>query len=214
MVERFIAGGWMMWVLLSVSILAFALIAERVYVLYFRLSINSSNLLTQIRNFIEQGGNFSRAIEVCNSHGKHPVASVLKAGLIKGNKSDKEIQRAMEESASKVVPAILRGILFISMIANVATLLGLLGTIDGLIDAFEAVGAASESEKQKALSDGISKAMLTTMGGLSVAIPCIVAYTFVNNKANNMVDKIEETSLSLFNFLSDRNRAQVKRNRG
>jgi biopolymer transport protein ExbB len=199
-------GGGFMYVLLAVSVASLALVAERVWVLWFKWKVDGRTLYGQVRKHIEQENSYSKALELASSHPDHPVASVLQAGLVKANQPDREIQRGLEEAAVRALPPVQARSGYISMIANVATLLGLLGTIFGLIQAFKSVGAASAAMKQELLAKGISVAMLTTAFGLIIAVPTMIAFSIIAARQTRIMDAIEESSLGLFNFLSNRNR--------
>ena len=199
------AGGpWMIPIGIA-SVIALAVIIERFAVLYFRYRLNAEQFVNQIIGYLEEK-NFSRAIEVCNVEAAHPLAAVLKAGLMKANESDKDIQRAMESATLAVVPTITKRTPYLSMLANVSTLLGLLGTIMGLIDCFEAVKTADAAAKQEALSAGISVAMLTTAAGLVAAIPSIVCFSILQTRQLSLLGMLEAKATDLFNYLSARNR--------
>src|SRR5210317_1408312 len=103
MLSFFTQGGPFMYPILVGSIIALAIILERGYVLWFRYRLNAEQFVNQIIGYLEEK-NFSRAIEVCNVEAQHPLATVLKAGLMKANESDKDIQRAMEAATMNVVP--------------------------------------------------------------------------------------------------------------
>ena len=199
-----------MYPILVGSIFALAIILERGYVLWFRYRLNAEQFVNQIIGYLEEK-NFSRAIEVCNVEAQHPLATVLKAGLMKANESDKDIQRAMEAATMNVVPTVTKRVPYLSMLANVSTLMGLLGTIMGLIDCFEAVKNADAAAKQEALSAGISVAMLTTAFGLIGAIPSIVAFSILQSRQNNIISLLEAKATDLFNYLSARNRRLAKK---
>jgi biopolymer transport protein ExbB len=149
-----------------------------------------------------QNENFRGAIEECTKIHSHPLGSILKAGLLKADRKDQEIERAMEEKIIGEIPKVKARINLLTLFANIATLLGLLGTIMGLITAFQSVGNADETMKQEILARGISMAMLTTAGGLIVAIPCLGGYYLLNNRGEYLIDKIEEKALGLANALS------------
>jgi len=199
-------GGGFMWILLLVSVVVLALVAEGVWVLWFKWKADGLGLLDQVRKLIERDNSYSKALKLCADQGDHPVANVLQAGLVKANQPDREIERTLEEAAVRQLPRVQVRTGYIGMIANVATLLGLLGTIFGLIMAFKSVGEASAAMKQELLAKGISVAMFTTAFGLMVAIPAMAAFSFITARQTKLMDSIEEASISLFNFLSARNR--------
>jgi biopolymer transport protein ExbB len=202
-------GGFMMWVLLGWSIIGLCFIVERFIALWFRYRLNTEEFVKRVLFFVSSH-NYARAIEVCNAKPNHPMSRVLKAGLLKANKSDKEIQRAMEEEMLRALPSVQRNIDYISMAANTATLLGLLGTIFGLILAFQSLKGLSAQARQTALGDGISVAMFTTAFGLIIAIPFLVSHYWLNRRANRMIETVEETSVQLLNHLSARRGGKAK----
>ena len=198
------SGIWMFLILL-VSVYTFTLIVERAYALWFRFKIDASQILSRILSFVDSN-NYSRAIEVCNTRQSHPMCVVLKSGLLKANRSDIEIRRALEQTTMKVGPQIQKRTPYLATLANVATLLGLLGTIFGLIMAFEGVEMASAAKKQEVLARGISLAMSTTAFGLIVAIPTTIAHAILSARQNVLMDTIEDSAMTLFNHLSAKNR--------
>ncbi|MEL6545352.1 MAG: MotA/TolQ/ExbB proton channel family protein [Myxococcota bacterium] len=210
MLEVMNRGGAFMWIILFTSFFSWVLIIERSYFLYFRYRLNAEQFLNQIIGYLEEK-KFSKAIEVCNVEQTHPLANVLKSGLMKANESDKDIQRSMEAATMKAVPEVTKRIPYLSMLANVATLLGLLGTILGLVESFKGVAQADAAAKQEVLSKGISVAMFTTAFGLIAAIPSIVAFTILQSRQNSLLMEIETKATDLFNYLSARNRRMAKK---
>ena len=198
------SGIWMFLILL-VSVYTFTLVIERAYALWIRFKIDASQILSRILSFVDSN-NYSRAIEVCNTRQNHPMCVVLKSGLLKANRSDIEIRRALEQTTMKVGPQISKRTPYLATLANVATLLGLLGTIFGLIMAFEGVEMASAAKKQEVLARGISLAMSTTAFGLIVAIPTTIAHAVLTARQNVLIDTIEDSAMTLFNHLSAKNR--------
>ena len=190
-----------MFVILAVSIVALAVFLERAAFLYFRMNLNMDKALKKVLVPLEKQ-NFRGAMEECSKIQNHPLGGILKAGLLKADRKDQEIERAMEEKIIGEIPKVKARINLLTLFANIATLLGLLGTILGLITAFQSVGSADEALKQEILAKGISMAMLTTAGGLIVAIPCLGGYYLLNNRGEFLIDKIEEKALGLANALS------------
>ena len=201
MFSVFSNGGPFMFVILGVSIIAMAVFLERAAFLYFRMNLNMDKALKKVLVPLEKQ-NFRGAIDECSKIQNHPLGSILKAGLLKADRKDQEIERAMEEKIIGEIPKVKARINLLTLFANIATLLGLLGTILGLITAFQSVGSADETMKQEILAKGISMAMLTTAGGLIVAIPCLGGYYLLNNRGEYLIDKIEEKALGLANALS------------
>ncbi|MCA9665874.1 MAG: MotA/TolQ/ExbB proton channel family protein [Myxococcales bacterium] len=196
-------GGWMMWVLLGWSVVGLGFIIERVITLWFRFRIDQKEFVKRVLFFVNSN-NYARAIEVCNAKPGNPMSRVLKAGLLKANKSDKEIQRSMEEEMLRSLPSVTKNIDYVSMASNTATLLGLLGTIFGLIMAFKGVAGKSAQARQEHLAKGISVAMYTTAFGLIIAIPFLFVHYWLNRRGLRMVETVEESAVQLLNHLASR----------
>lgn len=198
-------GGPFMIAIGFVAVLALAISISRFIKLYWVYSIDSFNFMNQIIKLLTSN-NVDRAIKACQSVEKAALPQVMKAGLLKLGKPMEDIQGAMEEASLRVIPKLQSGLNFIAMFANIATLLGLLGTISGLITAFKSVSLADPSLKQQMLASGISEAMLTTAFGLIVAVPCIVIHTYLANKTSKMIDDIDRYSVAIVNVISEQYR--------
>jgi biopolymer transport protein ExbB len=194
-------GGGFMYVILGVSIISLAIFLERASFLYLKLQINSDKIFGRIRISLEKS-NYRAALEECAKIEKHPLGRILKAGILKSDKRDKEIELSMEETLLQEIPLLKARINYLAMFANIATLLGLLGTIIGLIAAFQGVSNADAGLKQEILASGISVAMSTTAFGLVVAIPCLIGYYILNNRGDYLIEQFEEKALGLFNILT------------
>jgi biopolymer transport protein ExbB/TolQ len=194
-------GGIFMLPILMVSIAALALILERVYTLWMRYRLDEEGFLKGLMHALDEQ-DFAGALEECARVENNPLSRVLRAGLLKVHRSDKEIERAMEEEMLRTAPTVRKRIGYLATLGNVATLLGLLGTIFGLIQAFEGVSMADPATKQEILARGISIAMLTTAFGLIVAIPCLLSHAFLQNKSIQMIEGLEEKAFTLFNKIS------------
>ena len=202
MFELIQSGGTFMYVILCVSVLSFALFFERAGFLYLKLKVNMDKAAQKIMTHLEKS-NYRGAIEECTRIENHPLGRILKAGLLKSDKKDKEIERALEEKIMTEIPRIKAKINYLTLFANISTLLGLLGTIMGLITSFKSVSSASDAAKQEILASGISMAMLTTAAGLIVAIPCLVGFYLLNNRGEFLIEQFEQKALGLANMLSN-----------
>jgi biopolymer transport protein ExbB len=194
-------GGVFMYVILGVSLIALALFCERSSFLFLRLKLNMDKAFKRIMMPLERA-NYRGALEECSRIETHPMGRILKAGLMKSDRKDKDIERAMEEKILMEIPKIRARVNYLPLFANISTLLGLLGTIMGLITAFQSVSNANEAMKQEVLAQGISMAMLTTAAGLVVAIPCLAGYYLLTNRSDFFIDQFEEKALALANTLS------------
>jgi biopolymer transport protein ExbB/TolQ len=208
-VYKFMDGGIFMWVILVMGVLAAAIAFERVFYVVFRANINATAFMAQIQKLI-MANNIDRAIKLCNAEPNAALPKVVKAGLTRANRTEKEIENAVDEATLEVVPQINKRTPYLNMLANVSTLTGLLGTIQGLIQAFDAVANAPADLKQAMLASGIAVAMYTTFGGLVVAIPILMVFSYISNRANKILDDVDQYGLKTVNLLTARKRGTLK----
>jgi biopolymer transport protein ExbB len=202
-------GGIFMWPIMFCAVVALAIAFERLYYILFRANINGTAFMAQVQKLI-MANNIDRAIKLCNAEPNASLPRVLKAGLTRANRSEIEIQNAVDEAVLEVFPQLNKRSAYLPMLANVATLTGLLGTIHGLIQAFEAVAHASAETKQTMLAAGISVAMFTTASGLVVAIPVLILHSIVANRTTKIMDDVGQFALKTVNLLGARRRGTLK----
>lgn len=193
-------GGFWMWPILLMSVVVLAISIERAFMLIFRYYINADQFMQQIRKFI-LAGNIDRAIKLCNQSPKAALPQIIKAGLMRANKGEVAIANAIEEATLEVMPAVRKRTNALLVFANVATLLGLLGTIVGLIAAFGGLATADESSRQEVLSSGISIAMYTTAFGLIVAIPSLIIHLGLSRITTTIAEEVDHYSVMLEDLL-------------
>jgi biopolymer transport protein ExbB len=208
-ITMFKGGGPFMYPILMVGIFAMAIAFERLFYIIFRANINSQAFMAQIQKLI-MANNIDRAIKLCNAEPHAALPKVIKAGLTRANRTEKEIENAIDEATLEVGPQIGKRTPYLAMLANIATLTGLLGTIMGLVLAFQAVAKASAETKQAMLANGISVAMFTTAGGLMVAIPTLVMHSIVVTRSNKILDDVDQYGLKIVNLLTARRRGTLK----
>ncbi len=200
MFEAFDKGGIGMYPISISFLFGVAIIIERIYVLYARAAIDKEPFLKGLKKHI-YAGDLDKAISYCAGQKKVPLVSVVKAGLINVPKGDDDVQAAMDEASLRESPKIERRTGYLAMISNVATLLGLFGTIIGLIHCFGAVANANPADKATILSQGISEAMYCTAFGLLVAITTLVCYSVLQGRTQSMVEDINESSVGVLNLI-------------
>jgi biopolymer transport protein ExbB len=200
-------GSFFMYFIALFAAIALAVAAERIYYIVIRSNVNADKFMAEVRKLVA-GGNMERAIELCEKGKQKALPFVVLRGLKRANESEtldfRAIQNAVDEGTLEVIPKLKERTNYLSMLANVATLTGLMGTIYGLILSFQAVGSAgvSEADKSRLLAQGISTAMNTTIFGLMVAIPTLIAYTFIANKTNKIIDEMDEHLVKLINLIT------------
>ena len=201
--RAFSEGGIWMYAILIVSVIALGVIVERFVFLFFKYNINAKAFMAQVQKLV-LSNNIDRAIKLCNTAPSAALSRVIKAGLTRANKSEAEIQNSIEEATLEVLPQIEKRTSSLQALANIATLLGLLGTIVGMILAFESLATVSADKRQEALGKNISIAMNTTAFGLIVSIPVMSAHIVLSNVTKKIVDEIDQYSVKLENLLVSR----------
>ena len=197
--HAFQEGGWGMYPIAACSIFIFAIAIERIQFLFFKASISKDAFIQAMRKYI-LAGNVGKALALC-SQSPTPLSNIIKSGLVKVNKSDAEVQAAMDEASLREVPRLEKRTMYLAMLANVAMLAGLLGTISGLIKCFGAVATADPSEKASLLAAGISEAMNCTAFGLLTAIPGLLFFSILQGKTQHLLDDINEASVAVVNLV-------------
>lgn len=187
----------------GLGVFVIALIAERMKSLYWTLSIDAVPFMTKVMKLVEDDKT-EEAITYCAANETKPLAHVIKAILEKSDRDDQAIDAALDIAAGEVAPKLTKNLGYISMTSNVVTLVGLLGTVVGLIMSFKAVSFADPSQKQTLLADGISLAMHATAAGLLVAIPAMVFYSFLHAKQGRLFQEIDTYSLKVVEQLRSR----------
>lgn len=193
-------GGQFMWVIFGAGAVGLAVILERVIFFYVQNRTDSRALVAEILNTLRTG-NARKAVE--GLQGKSPLKNIFRVALQRWDhaRDVDEVRKSVEEAAIKEVPRLSERISTLSLLANVATLTGLLGTIFGLQASFSSLKLAEGADKAAALASGISQAMNTTAMGLMVAIPCMVAYTYLANKKSSLTDDLDEATMSLIHYM-------------
>ena len=200
-------GFWFMFALAVVAAVMVAIAIERSYYIMVRSNINAPKFMAEIRKLVK-AGEYKKAVALCEAAPNKALPRVVSAGLKKVAESEsvdfRTIQNSVDEGTLEVIPKLQERTGFLAMIANVATLIGLMGTIWGLILAFRSVSVAGidAAEKSRMLAAGISTAMNTTLFGLMIAIPAILIYTYLHNKTIKIIDEIDEHTVKLINLIT------------
>jgi biopolymer transport protein ExbB/TolQ len=190
-------------ILISAAI-GLAIMIERAVALFNRYPIQNAEQFFDKVSQLVMAGKIQDAVQHCDQLTGKPMAKVVKSGLLRAHLPETVIEDGLHIAVSDATQAIQKRTSFLATIANVATLLGLFGTIAGLIHSFEAVGHADAQQKSALLSAGIATAMNATMLGLAVAIPCMVAFSFLINRSNRMISDIENASVKTLDILKQR----------
>ncbi len=187
---------------LVVSAIVIAMVIERAAFQLGKYRVNSKEFFAQIKKLVT-AGNIDRAIKLCDA-GDYPTLQLVKAGLTHANKGADEIDAAMSEKIGELKPAVEKRIGSLWSLANIATLIGLLGTVVGLIHTFGAVAAQglSAADRQRILANGIAEAMYNTALGLLIAVVCMIAHLILHQRAKNIQHDLDATQERVFNLLT------------
>ncbi len=183
---------------LVVSAIVVAMIVERAIFQLTKYRVNSKEFFAQIKKLVT-AGNIDRAIKLCDA-GDYPTLQLVKAGLTHANKGPDEIDAAMSEKMGELKPAVEKRIGSLWSLANIATLLGLLGTVTGIIRAFNAIQAGGMGDP-RALSGGIAEALIATAAGLCVAIPALISYRYLRGRVEGIVMEMEKHAIRMADSL-------------
>jgi biopolymer transport protein ExbB len=198
-------GGPYMYIILLVWITGLGLSVYKYFMLK-RNDIKNNKLFDLVKGNVLKN-DVEAAINLC-SNSKAVLPKILRSGLKRANEERQLVEDALSTSIMEHAPPITYHLSYISLAANISTLIGLLGTIQGLIISFSGVAGADPGEKARILAEGIAKAMNTTAFGLISAITIMVLHTILTNKAIRINDKIDEISGKLLDLLSIKRRKQ------
>lgn len=197
-------GGIIMYLISLCSVIALTIFIERLWQLRCA-RINTAKFMSDIKKTL-LSNKIKEAVDIC-SRTRGPVANILKAGILKHDRPKPEIKEAIEDAGVHEVPDLEKNISVLATIAHITPLLGLLGTVLGMVRAFQViqektVGAYALNPGD--LAGGIWEALITTVAGLSVAIPTFVAYNFLVSRVESIVLDMERSSTELVNILLQR----------
>lgn len=192
-------GGVIMWPILICSVFALAIAVERFYSLR-RISIDTREFMDVIRTALRQN-RIQEAVQICDETNA-PIARIVKAGILRFNRTKDEIREAIEDAGHLELPRLERYMNALATCAQVSPLLGLLGTVQGMIICFATIQNKQGQVNPSDLAEGIANALITTFSGLTVAIPTLVVYNYLLSRIENMVIEMEISSSELVDVLT------------
>lgn len=190
-----------MWIILGLLCVAVAIMIERFYYLFFKCDKGTGAFMETISKYI-RSGDFDRAAKYASSL-KTPLAKGVASVLVNRTKGPKAIKKAVDEVFLTEGPRIKRNIFLLNTFANLATLVGLTGTIYGTMECFEAIANAPAAQRAQQLAAGISITMSATLMGLLVAVPCILVHGILSGKADKIVEDMDEKTTKLINAVEE-----------
>jgi biopolymer transport protein ExbB len=193
-----IEGGWMIWLIMATSAVALTVFLERL-LQYHREQINSSEFLNGVRNVLKRD-NVVEALAICDAT-PGPVARLVKVAILNRERSRFAVQEALEDAGAWEVTRLEQKLHLLATIAQIAPLMGLLGTVLGFMDVFKAIENAGLSAHASQLSGGIWQALICTAAGLAVAIPAYAGYNYLVGRINAIVLDMEQASTEIVNIV-------------
>jgi biopolymer transport protein ExbB len=194
-----------MWAILVTGVFSLSIMIERFFYLNLRKGVRSELFTKNILDFIAKD-DIASGVALCKKAYKMSLARVIKAGLDDASMGADRIRNSIDEAMLKIVPQLEKRTGYLAVIGNISTLLGLLGTVYGLIMSFAAVGrpGIDAAQKSELLASGIATAMNATFSGLSIAITSIVVFAILKSKTQKIIDELDEYSLRVVNALIER----------
>lgn len=200
MLEVFQKGGFLMYPIFICSLIALTIFFEKMFYLK-SIRTKSKRFVDRVKNMVKKGS-IELAVSACRKS-PTPISQIMLAGLIKYGQGREEIKEAIEDSANQEIPLLEKNLSTLSTIGNIAPLLGLLGTVFGMIKAFNVIAIMGVGNPE-ALAGGISEALLTTAFGLSVAIPTVVIYNYLAHRVDKLIREMEISCVDLLDLLTNR----------
>jgi len=194
-------GSLAMWFILLIGFAWIGVLIERTWFLFFKCGTSSSSFMSGISKYLK-AGDFEKALKYAMSLST-PLAKSVTAILKSRGQSAKQVQKAVDEVFLTEAPKVTKNISLINTLANIATLLGLIGTIYGLMQAFDAIANIPAAQRAQALASGISFAMSTTLFGLLVAIPALLTQGILSSKSDRIMEELDEKTTKLINIVEE-----------
>ncbi len=195
--DYFRQGGPVMFLILLASVVGLAVFIERLIYLQ-KVKKNAAVVMERIREKLK-GLRLDEAVAVCENY-PGPASNIIKAGLEASSKSREEIEKSMEDAAKYEIPRLQRNLPILATVVSISTLLGLLGTVLGMIMSSTVLSTQGMSNPSKLIA-GIAQALITTAYGLIVAIPAVVGYNYIVAKVDNLITNIELAATDLIKML-------------
>jgi len=198
MVDFIVKGGWVLWIIIVLAVVATYIIIERL-LFFSKIRTDESALFSRIRSCLEKG-NFDEALSICDNN-LSPLSSLIKTGIEHRGADEATLKEIMKDAAAQETPALEKRISALGTISHIAPLLGLLGTVTGTMKAFGVLGRFGSVADPSVLARGVSEALITTVGGLVVAVPVVIFYNVLVGRVNLILIKLENQVNSLISMI-------------
>lgn len=196
-----VEGGWPMYPIAIVFLAGIGISIERVIVLFGTAAMNKDGLLRGLKRHLATG-DVDRAITFVAGQKQTPLTNLVKSALLNIPKGDEEVQAALDEASLREGPRLDAHTGYLAMLGNTAMLIGLFGTVHGLIGSFKAVAHAPVAERATILAGSIGEAMNCTQFGLVASIPLLIAFSLLNGRTQSLVNDLNQASVSVMNLIA------------
>jgi len=194
MLDFIVKGGIILWIIMALSVVGLAIIIERV--LYFRsIKTDEDKLFQRVKASVEKG-HFDEALSIRDNN-ESPLSALIKVGIEYRAYPESAQKEVLKDAAAQEVPRLERNVSALGTIAHIAPLLGLLGTVTGTMKAFGVLGRFGSVADPSILAKGVSEALITTVGGIVVAVPAVIFYNLLVTKVNMILLKMENQVTAL-----------------
>ncbi len=207
MIDFIVLGGWVLWVIMALSVVACVIIIERLLYLR-RISGDEDKLFIRIKASLLEG-HYNEALSICDQN-LSPFSALLKIGIENRHQPEGVQRDILKDAAALEAPKLEKGLSTLGTISTIAPLLGLLGTVTGTMRAFGVLGKFGAVSDPSALASGVSEALITTVGGIVVAVPVIIFYNFLVSRVNTILTMLENRVNMLVMLINAGNGASKK----
>ena len=194
-VDLFVTGGWSMWPLLLASIVAMGIIFERMY-FFFTTKLIAKGYNQDLQDAIDAGG-LAGAEKYLAASSDQRITEVLVNGMEVSQNDPEIFSQGVEREAGEIITLLEKGLVVLAAVSTIAPLIGFLGTVSGMINAFDAI-ANADQVNAKVVAGGIKEALITTAAGLIVAIPAMVFYQYLTSRVNAFTSEVEEAANKIY----------------
>lgn len=202
-------GGLTAWVIVFTCVILVVISYERLTFLFLKFSFKAEEALAAVRQAV-LARDYTKALQICNAHPNAPDLNVVKSGLLAVEHGREAMKSSLGGAVLDVTSATEKRVPLIALIAAVSTLLGLFGTITGLIKTFAALAQADAAAKAELLGSGISEAMYSTASGLGLGIVAMVIHTLCTSKGDEIVGNAQRTGYKLVTWVEESERSAAK----
>jgi biopolymer transport protein ExbB len=203
MLDFIAKGGLVLWIIMALSVVGLAIIIERL--LYFRsIRVDEDKLFQRVKASIEKG-HYEEAMSICDNN-ESPLSALIKVGIEYRSYPETAQKEVLKDAAAQEVPRLERNVSALGTIAHIAPLLGLLGTVTGTMEAFGVLGRFGSVADPSILAAGVAEALITTVGGIVVAVPAVIFYNYLVEKVNMILLKTENQVTALILMINSAKR--------